>query len=116
MNFIRKIINYFKVKKIRKELESYNNKYISLVDYNWGSQGYSKELECYEKRLVPISHVCKVSFLKGIDLVLKNEEKKKIIYLGFFSEDIRKLIKQYIILKGYNESDFDIIMSTLLKK
>ena len=116
MNFIKRLINYFKAKKIRRELESYNDKYISLVDYDWETQGYSKELECYEKHLVPISHVCKVPFLNGIDLVLKNKEKKKIIYLGFFSEDIKKLIKQYIIFKGYAESAFDINMSTLLKK
>jgi hypothetical protein len=89
---------------------------VSLVDYDWKIQGYSKELECYEKHLVPISHVCKVSFLNGIDLVLKNKEYKKIIYLGFFSEDVKKLLKQYILLKGYPESNIDINMSILLKK
>ena len=116
MNFIKRLINYFKAKKIRKELESYNDKYISLVDYDWEKQGYSKEVGCYEKQIIPNSQVCKVSFLKGIDLVLANHEKEKRIYLRFFSEDVKKLLKQYILLKGYPESAFDINMSTLLKK
>ena len=116
MSFIKKLINYYKAKKIRKELESYNDKYVSLVDYGWKKQGYSKEVGCYEKDLIPIRHVCKVAFLKGVDLVLANHEKEKRLYLGFFSEDVKKLLKQYILLKGYPESDIDINMSSLLKK
>ena len=38
------------------------------------------------------------------------------IYLGFFSENVKKLLKQYILLKGYPESNIDINMSSLLKK
>ena len=54
MNFNKRLINYFKAKKIRKELESYNDKYISLVDYDWEKQGYSKEVGCYEKQIIPV--------------------------------------------------------------
>jgi len=116
MSFIKRIINYFKLKEIRKELEFYNDKYVSLVDYNWKKQGYSKEVGCYEKQIITNNQVCKVSFLKGIDLVLANHEKEKRIYLRFFSEDVKKLLKQYILLKGYPESNIDINMSSLLKK
>lgn len=43
MSFIKKIINYFRLKKISKELEVYNDKYVSLVDYGWKSKDIQKK-------------------------------------------------------------------------
>lgn len=105
MNFIKKIINYFKVKKVRKELESYNDKYASIVDKEWEKKGFSKEADCFERHLLPKVHVCAVSLVKGIDLVLANNEENKRINLCFSSKKVGDLVKLYIRLKGYSDSN-----------
>ena len=50
MNFIKRLINYFKAKKIRRELESYNDKYISLVDYDWEKQGTQRKQDVMKNK------------------------------------------------------------------
>ena len=82
MKFIKRLIKYFKAKKIRNELSSLNAKYFSSVDSDWKRKGYSKNLFCFPVEVSDMKHPCRVSFLKGIDLILKNESDEKRIFLS----------------------------------
>ena len=103
MIFIKRIINYFKAKKIRKELASLNTKYFSSVDGDWRRKGYSKNLFCFPVEISDMKHPCRVSFLKGIDLVLKNESDEKRIFLSKLPLDVKSLVKEYVRLQGFSD-------------
>ena len=103
MNFIKRLINYFKEKKIRKGLASLNTKYFSSVDGDWRRKGYSKNLFCFPVGISDMKHPCRVSFLKGIDLILKNESDEKRIFLSKLSLDVKSLVKEYVRLQGFSD-------------
>ena len=103
MIFIKRLIKYFKSKKIRKELASLNTKYFSSVDGDWRRKGYSKNMFCFPVEISDMKHPCRVSFLKGIDLVLKNGRAEKHIILNAVSPDIKCLVKSYVRLQGFSD-------------
>ena len=50
-----------------------------------------------------MKHPCRVSFLKGIDLVLKNESDGKRIFLSKLPLDVKNLVKEYVRLQGFSD-------------
>ena len=103
MNFIKRLIKSFKIKKIRKELSSLNAKYFSSVDGDWKRKGYSRNLFCFPVEVSDMKHPCRVSFLKGIDLILKNESDEKRIFLSRLPLDVKNLVKKYVRLYGFSD-------------
>ena len=103
MNFIKRLIKSFKIKKIRKELSSLNAKYFSSVDGDWKRKGYSRNLFCFPVEISDMKHPCRVSFLKGIDLVLKNGRTEKHIILNKLPLDVKRLVKEYVRLHGFSD-------------
>lgn len=78
--FVKKIINHFELKKVRKELEKLNDKYIAVINADWERKGCTDRVTCFEKNVIDFNHECKISLSKGIELIMANNsmEKKKI--------------------------------------
>lgn len=103
MNFIKRIINYFKTKKIRKELSNLNAKYYSSIEEDWKRKGYARNVYCFPVETSNITHPGRVPFLKGLELVLKNGLAEKHIILNKIPLDVKNLVKDYVRLYGFSD-------------
>jgi hypothetical protein len=103
MNFIKRLINYFKAKKIRKELMALNAKYYFSIEEDWKRKGYARNVYCFPIETSNIKHTGRVSFLKGLELVLKNGRTEKHIILNKIPLTVKNLVKEYVKLYGFSD-------------
>lgn len=103
MNIFQIILNKIELQKVRSKLVSLNNKYFTSVDNNWKSNGFSNTGTCFPNECFTMSHNCKVSFLKGIDLVLANNKDEKHILLSDLPIEVKFLVRKYVRLRGFSD-------------
>ena len=104
VNFVRRIINFFKLGNTRKELKKLTKNYFCLVNLDWKKLGSSKRATLYPKSAFEMNAGHKVSVLKGIELVLASNHPDKIIYFDELPNDVKEAIKMYVRQRGYSDS------------
>lgn len=104
VNFVRRIINFFKLGNTRKELKKLTKNYFCLVNLDWKKLGSSKRATLYPKYAFEMNAGHKVSVLKGIELVLASYHPDKIIYFDELPNDVKEAIKMYVRQRGYSDS------------
>ena len=115
MNVIQFIKNRIELKTVRKELKKLNSKYFSCVDCEWRKKNYSENVICFPVEVSNTKQSTRVSFLRGIDLVLANKRSEKRVFLSKMPSDVKMLVKHYVSIKGFSdtfvESQEDLVLS-----
>ena len=101
-------LNKLKLLKLKLEMNNLNNKYFATVRSDWEQHNYDETVYFYPIQANDKNIKWgkgKVDFITGINLALSSPNKQKIeIILAYFTKEDVALIKDYVILRGFNTS------------
>lgn len=104
IKIVKRIINYFKLKKVRKELVNLDKKYFAIVNSNMKKTNSSSTVWFYPIGKNNYYDSSTVEFSKGLEFGLNPVLDKKELVLAYFDKTDIDLITKYVFLLGLDES------------
>lgn len=107
MKMVSFLIANVKLLSVKSKINKLNKKYFATVRSDWEQKNYDETVYFYpiHKTDECIKGKGKVDFLTGLKLALATPDKQKIeIVLAWFTQEDIRLIKNYVILRGFDVS------------
>lgn len=105
MKMINFLIANVRLLSVKSKINKLNKKYFATVRSDWEQKKYDETVYFYPIHKIDecIKGKGKVNFLTGLKLALASPDKQKIeIVLAWFTQEDIKLIKTYVILRGFD--------------